>query len=83
MHPLASSYCTALQRKLQQEWRAWWTPCEHGALRDRSVRDPLIFSSIMIHRARAAKQPFAFYFGDLRKAFDLISRDRVLETVRS
>ena len=80
MRPVAASYCTALQRKLQRSWARLWTPCEHGALQGRSIRDPLIATTSMIQRSRAIKQAFVCYFWGLRKAFDLISREQALRT---
>lgn len=81
LHPLAAGYCTAIQRKLKRAWRRLWTPAEHGALPHRSTRDPLILVNSLILRARKAKRSFTCFFGDLRKAFDLIHRDRILNGI--
>ena len=83
LHPLAAGCCTALQRRSRGSWAHLWSPCEHGGLPKRSTRDPLIVINTLIQRARKLQRSFSCYFGDLRKAFDLISRDKVVDSLRA
>ena len=83
LHPVGASYCTAIQRKLARAWNHLWHPTEHGALPNRSTRDPLLLVNSLILRARKLKKSFGCYFGDLRKAFDLINRTKVCQSLEA
>ena len=43
---------------------------EWGGLQHKSIRQPLLITDIMIHRAKRAKMDLAVFAGDIHKAFD-------------
>ena len=54
---------------------------EWGGLQQKSIKQPLLITDIMIHRSKHAKMDLALFAGDIHKAFDCADHEQLAQAL--
>ena len=83
MGPLAKLFacCLNLSLEMQASLHGWRAPTQAGFLRHYRLEDLLVLVDYILARLLARKLPLVLCLVDLEKAFDTISRNRLLHVL--